>query len=138
MRFLNLAVFPILVLSLITCGGKFIKKEDIQRISKDYEGVYVLRSNVETGNFESLSKGARVRLYFKAAGDYVAVYAYPHMQPREEAEGKNILQLFEGDFPDKKFSAEFLRQRLDELVEEYKGKSENPKPVKSAKKAGKR
>lgn len=134
MRFYSLVFFSIWALAPIACGSKFIRKEDIQRISKDYEGVYLLRTNVETGNFESLSKGARVRLYFKAAGDYVAVYAYPYLQPREEAEGKNILQLFEGDFPDKKFSAEFLRRRLDELVEDYKDKGDIPK---AAKKAGK-
>ncbi|GAB4443483.1 MAG: hypothetical protein OHK0011_25760 [Turneriella sp.] len=115
-----------LALLLVACGSRFVKKEDIQRISKDYEGVYVLRERVETGNFDFLNKGARVKIFFKAAGDYVSIYAYPYSQPREEAEGKNILQLFEGDFPDKKFSEAFLRQRLAELIEEYKGKPDAP------------
>jgi len=128
-----------LLLVSVACGSRFIKKEDIQRISKDYEGVYVLRERVETGNFDSLNKGARVKIFFKAAGDYVSVYAYPYSQPREEAVGKNILQLFEGDFPDRKFSEEFLRQRIGELVEEYKVKPDSPvKPAKAARPASRR
>lgn len=127
-----------IVVLLGSCGSRFIRKEEIQRLSKDYEGVYVLRESVETGNFESLNKGARVRIFFKAAADYVSVYAYPHSQQREEAEGKNILQLFESDFPDKKFSEEILRQRLSELIEEYRGKSDasvkQPKGAKSPRK----
>lgn len=115
-----------LALGLLACGSRFIRKEEIQRISKDYEGVYVLRERVETGNFDSLNKGARVKIFFKAAGDYVSVYAYPSSQSREEAVGKNILQLFESDFPDKKFSEELLRQRIAGLVEEYKGKGDTP------------
>lgn len=112
---------------LVGCGSRLVKKEDIQRISKDYEGVYVLRETVETGNFDSLTKGARVRIFFKATNDYIAVYAYPHTQPREEAVGKNILQLFESDFPNRKFDEQFLRKRLAQLLEEYKGKPEAPK-----------
>jgi type II secretion system-associated lipoprotein len=124
---------------LVACGSRFVKKEEIQRISKDYEGVYVLRERVETGNFDSLNKGARVKIFFKAAGDYVSVYAYPYSQPREEAVGKNILQLFEGDFPDKKFNEALLRERLAELLEEYRGKSDAPdKPAKAAKAKGRK
>jgi type II secretion system-associated lipoprotein len=124
---------------LVACGSRFVKKEEIQRISKDYEGVYVLRQRVETGNFDSLNKGARVKIFFKAAGDYVSVYAYPYSQPREEAVGKNILQLFEGDFPDKKFNEALLRERLAELLEEYRGKSDaSEKPAKAAKAKGRK
>ena len=131
MRHTLRVLLPCFALVFFACGSRFIKKEEIQRISKDYEGVYVLRERVETGNFDSLNKGARVKIFFKAAGDYVSVYAYPYSQPREEAVGKNILQLFEGDFPDKKFSEELLRQRISDLVEEYKGKPDAP--AKSAK-----
>lgn len=137
------SAFPIALAALATllvaCGSRFVKKEEIQRISKDYEGVYVLRERVETGNFDSLNKGARVKIFFKAAGDYVSVYAYPYSQPREEAVGKNILQLFEGDFPDKKFNEALLRERLAELLEEYRGKSDaSEKPAKAAKAKGRK
>lgn len=135
----TLALFALFASLLMACGSRFVKKEEIQRISKDYEGVYVLRERVETGNFDSLNKGARVKLFFKAAGDYVSVYAYPYSQSREEAVGKNILQLFESDFPDKKFSEALLRQRINDLVEEYRGKPAAPaKPVKGAKRAGRK
>lgn len=135
----RISLLAVLAPILFACGSRFIKKEEIQKISKDYEGVYVLRESVETGNFDSLNKGARVKIFFKAAADYVSIYAYPYSQPREEAVGKNILQLFEGDFPEKKFSEALLRQRIGDLVEEYKGKPDAPaKPVKAAKPAGRK
>jgi type II secretion system-associated lipoprotein len=129
-------IFPILAwVGFAACSSRLVKKEEIQRISKDYEKVYILKDRVEVGNFDSLGKGAKVRLYFKAAGEYVSVYAYPYSQLREEANGKNILQLFEGDFPDKKFSEEVFRTRIGNLVEEYKGKLDEPEK-KRAKKGG--
>lgn len=112
----------LLFLPLLYCSSRFVKKEEVQRISKDYEKVYALKERVEVGNFDSLNKGAKVKIYFKATGEYISIYAYPHSQAREEAVGKNILQLFDTDFPDKKFSEEVFRQRLSLLFEEYKGK----------------
>ncbi len=107
---------------LTACGSKLVRKEEVQRISKDYEGIYVVKERIDVGNFDSLNKGARVKIFFKTAGDYVSVYAYPYSQPREEANGKNILQMFEGDFPEKKFSEELLRKRIADIVEEHTGK----------------
>lgn len=134
---LQAAVIATVVLTA-ACGSRFVKKEEIQRISKDYEGVYVLRQRVETGNFDSLNQGARVKIFFKATGEYVSVYAYPYSQPREEAVGKNILQLFEGDFPDKKFSEAVLRERIAALVEEYKGKPDQVEKTAAKPRAGKK
>ena len=115
---------------LTACGSKLVRKEEVQRISKDYEGIYVVKERIDVGNFDSLNKGARVKIFFKTAGDYVSVYAYPYSQPREEANGKNILQMFEGDFPDKKFSEELLRKRIADLVEEHTGKLPPPEAAK--------
>ncbi len=128
-----------LILLVMACSSKLVRKEEIQRISKEYEGVYVIKDRVDVGNFDNLNKGARVKVFFKTAGDYVSVYAYPYSQPREEAVGKNILQLFDTDFPDKKFSEEVLKQRIAQVVEEYKGKPDAPekKPAKVAPKKGK-
>lgn len=109
-------------LPVLYCTARFVRKEDIQRISKDYEKVYALKERVEVGNFDSLNKGAKVKIYFKTAGEYISIYAYPHSQPREEAVGKNIMQIFEGDFPDKKFSETLFREKLATLFEEYTGK----------------
>lgn len=110
------------LLPLIYCSSRLVKKEEIQRISKDYEKVYSLKERVEIGNFDSLNKGAKVKIYFKTTGDYISIYAYPHSQAREEAVGKNVLQLFETDFPEKKFSETVFRSRLAGLFEEYTGK----------------
>ena len=104
------------------CGSRFVKKDDVVKVSKDYEKIYVLKERIDIGNFESLNKGAKVRIYFKTTGEYVSVYAYPYSQPREEAQGKSILQLFETDFPNKKFNDQVLRDRIGALLEEYKGK----------------
>ncbi len=106
----------------MACGSRFVKKEEVVKISKDYEKVFVLKERIDIGNFESLNKGAKMRIYFKATGEYVSVYAYPYSQPREEAQGKCILQLFEADFPNKKFSEQLLRDRIAALLEEHKGK----------------
>lgn len=111
-----------LFLPFLACSSRFVKKEDIHRISKDYDKVYALKERVEVGNFDSLNKGAKVKIYFKTAGDYISIYAYPYSQQREEAVGKNIMQLFETDFPDKKFSETAFRQKLATIFEEYKGK----------------
>ena len=75
----SVGLFALVSLGIIglACGGKFVRKEEVHRISKDYEGVYVLKDKVDVGNFDTLNKGAKVKLYFKAAGDYVAVQAYP-------------------------------------------------------------
>ncbi len=110
------------MISGIACGSRFVKKDEVVKISKDYEKVFVLKERIDIGNFESLNKGAKMRIYFKATGEYVSVYAYPYSQPREEAQGKCILQLFETDFPNKKFSEQVLRDRIAALLEEHKGK----------------
>jgi type II secretion system-associated lipoprotein len=112
----------LLFLPVLYCTSRLVKKEDIQRISKDYDKVYSLKERVEVGNFDSLNKGAKVKIYFKATGDYISIYAYPYSQPREEAVGKNVMQLFESDFPDKQFKEEVFKQKLATLFEEYKGK----------------
>ena len=95
---LGFTALLIFLLPLIHCSSRLVKKEEIQRISKDYEKVYSLKERVEIGNFDSLNKGAKVKIYFKTTGDYISIYAYPHSQAREEAVGKNVLQLFEADF----------------------------------------
>jgi len=117
------------------CSSKLVKKDEVVRISKDFEGIFQLKDKVDVGNFESLNKGAKVKLIFKAGGEFVSVAAYPYTQPREEAAGKIILQVFEGDFPNKKWSEDLFRARLSELVEEFKGKLETPVAAKGAKPA---
>lgn len=115
------------ILAASRCGGKFVRTADVQKISQDYEGVYSLKKKIDTGNYESLNQGAKVKIYFKTAGEYVSVYAYPYSQSREEASGKNILQLFDTDFPDKKFSESLLREKLDAIIEKHHGRLDPPK-----------
>lgn len=123
------ALFAFSILTL-ECGSAFIRKSDVKDLSKNYEGEYSVRERIDVGNFENLNKGARVKIFFKTTGDYVTVYAYPYSQAREEAVGKNILQLFEQDFPDRKFSTKYIEERLALLIEPYT----EPKPVRKGRK----
>jgi len=107
----------LLILIAFSCSGKFVRKEEIQKIAADYTGVYALKEKIDIGNRDSLNKGAKVKIYFKTSGEFVSVYAYPYSQSREEAVGKNILQLFQADFPNKKFNETVFRERLGELIE---------------------
>lgn len=122
----------LIAISILTlqCGSAFIRKADVKDLSKNYEGEYSVRERIDVGNFENLNKGARVKIFFKSTGDYVTVYAYPYSQAREEAVGKNILQLFEQDFPERKFSAQYIEERLAILIEPYT----EPKPVRKGRK----
>ena len=45
-----------LILVALACGSKLVRKEEVQRISKDYEGVYVVKERIDVGNFDSLNK----------------------------------------------------------------------------------
>jgi len=118
---------PILfiILTALSCSSRFVKKEEVQEFSKDYEKIYLLKKKIEVGNFETLNENAKVRIYFKTTGDYISVYAYPYSQNREEAVGKNILQLFDTDFPNKKFDPQVLKEKLAMLIEEDTGKPQN-------------
>ncbi|HRP68173.1 MAG TPA: type II secretion system-associated lipoprotein [Turneriella sp.] len=120
-------------LILLSCSSRFVKKEDVQEFSKEYEKTYVLKKNIEVGNFETLNEGAKVRVYFKTAGDYIAVYAYPYSQKREEAVGKNILQVFDADFPDKKFNPQVIRDKLAPLIAEEDAVKTEKKSTKTKK-----
>ncbi|MBV6492152.1 MAG: hypothetical protein LDLANPLL_00143 [Turneriella sp.] len=118
---------PILfiILTALSCSSRFVKKEEVQKFSKDYEKIYLLKKKIEVGNFETLNENAKVRIYFKTTGDYISVYAYPYSQNREEAVGKNILQFFDTDFPNKKFDPQVLKEKLAMLIEEDTGKPQN-------------
>jgi len=133
-----------LILLMISCSGKFVRKEELQKIAADYTGVYSIKEKIDIGNRDSLNKGAKIKIYFKTSGEFVSVYAYPYSQSREEAVGKNILQLFQTDFPNKKFSDSVFRERLNELIEETTLSEKEklapppPKPESSPKTKGKK
>ncbi|RME93673.1 MAG: type II secretion system-associated lipoprotein [Candidatus Hydrogenedentota bacterium] len=105
---------------MIQCSGRFVKKEELQYLQKKYSGIYVIKKPVDIGNNRKLKPGMRVKLFFQSGSESVKVYAYPANEPREEALGKNILYLFEEDFPKEKYSREVLEKKLNEIVEEIK------------------
>ncbi|MCS6985757.1 MAG: type II secretion system-associated lipoprotein [Leptospiraceae bacterium] len=105
------------ILLLLFCSGRFVKKEELLELEKKYSGVYVIKKKIDVGNNETLSEGSRVRLYFRSDSEAIKVYAYPHNQSREMAVGKNILLLFEEDFPDEKYDRSYFEQKLGELID---------------------
>lgn len=106
-----------LLFVFFSCSGRFVKKEELMELEKKYSGVYVMKQKVDVGNNQSVAQGSRVRLYFRSDSDSIKVYAYPFNQSREMAIGKNILLLFEEDFPKETYDRAFLEEKLKELVE---------------------
>lgn len=94
-----------------------MKREELDYLNKKYAGEFIIKKPVDIGNNRKLKKGARVYIYFRSGSESVKVYAYPSNQPREEAIGKNILFLFEEDFPNEKYSRKLLEKKLDEIIE---------------------
>ena len=117
-------LFQILLIGIsvssIMCSGRFVKKDEIQYLEKKYAKEYVTKQKIDIGNNQFMKSGMKVLLFFSSGSESVKVYAYPANQPREEAQGKNILYLFETDFPDEKYKREIFEEKLAALVEEAK------------------
>ncbi|MDH5716253.1 MAG: type II secretion system-associated lipoprotein [Spirochaetia bacterium] len=98
------------------CSGRFVKREELNYFSEKYAATYVLKKEIDIGNNKTMKAGTQVKLYFISDSSSVKVYAYLPALAREEAVGKNILLLFESDFPDEKYDREFLEKRLEEIL----------------------
>lgn len=98
------------------CTISYIKEDTLKSLQEKYEAVYVCIHDISVGNDEFLKAGTRVRLYFQSGSNSLKVYAYPFETPRERALGKNILYLFDTDFPDNKFMEAVLDKRLNEIL----------------------
>lgn len=98
------------------CTISFVKQDVLKSLDEKYKGVYVVLGDIPIGNDETLKAGTKVRLYFQSGGNSLKVYAYPFETPRERALGKNILYLFDADFPENKYTEAVLDKRLLEIV----------------------
>lgn len=107
-----------LALVFEACSGRFVKREQLNELEQDYQGIYEIVADIDVGNndYEPLPVGSQVRLYFRSGGESVKVYAYPHTQRREEALGKNILYMFEGDFPEEEYDRKLFEEKLNTIV----------------------
>lgn len=108
----------VLVLFFISlhCSGRFVKRDELTYLSKKYSGVYSIRKPVEFSHNQKLDPGMKVRLYFKADGESLKVYAYPANAMREEALGKNVLHLFKEDFRTEEYRRAEFEQKLSAIV----------------------
>ena len=112
----RLILSVILIASIVQCSSRFVKKEELGQLQKEFGGVYVLTKPVDIGNNQKAERGAKVKLYFFSGSDSIKVYAYPHTQPRESALGKNILLLFNIDFPEEEWDKKFFREKLFSIL----------------------
>lgn len=107
-------------ITITHCTINFVKNNKLKSLEKDYAGVYLLKKDISITPDDTLKAGTRVRLYFFSGSDSIKVYAYEANQRREEAVGKNILYLFETDFPDGKYDDKILAGNLKELLQKTK------------------
>ena len=116
MRFKNIGKYFLPAVFLAGCTLSYVKEDTLKSLEKKYEGIYVCLKDLPTGNDEFMKSGTRVRLYFQSGSNSLKVYAYPFDISREQSIGKNILYLFDTDFPDNKFEEIVLENKLQEIV----------------------
>ena len=106
--------FIILLTQLVAfCSGRFVKREELKFLHEKYQGDFILKKKVDVGNNETMKAGTKVKVYFRSDSESVKVYAYKANEPREQAMGKNIIYLFETDFPDEEYDRKIFLQKLD-------------------------
>ncbi|MDH4263915.1 MAG: type II secretion system-associated lipoprotein [Spirochaetia bacterium] len=116
MRFKIIGKIFLSAIFLAGCTLSYVKDDTLKSLEKKYEGVYVCTKDLPIGNDEFVKSGTRVRLYFQSGTNSLKVYAYPFDISREQSIGKNILYLFDTDFPDNKFEEVVLDSKLKEIV----------------------
>lgn len=129
---LNSFVMPLLlalimILFLSNCNSPMVKRDQIEYLNKKYSGQYITMKTVDIGNNDVLPKGSRVKLYFKSTSEAIIAYAYRANQPREMVIGKNILFLFETDFPKEEFQMDLFEKRLNEIIKPAESDKTVPK-----------
>ena len=116
----NVPIIWLVIACLFQCSAHFVKKTQLDQLKNEFKGVYLIIKPVSIGNNRKASKGTKVRLYFISDSESIKVYAYPHTQPRESALGKNILHLFEDDFPEEKWDEKLFKKKLFRVVKKIK------------------
>lgn len=119
----------LIIVSLVVTGcSSFIPDEESDKISKNYQaGEYILLQDVNRNN-QVFPKDSVVKLLVFAGDDWIKVYAYNSSDDILTSNRFLILYLFEEDFPDGKFSQEFLNSELMKIVRQ-KTSAEKPQKV---------
>lgn len=97
-----------------------LQEEELKSLHESYNDTYILLKDTDVGNGLTLKAGTRIKLYFKSGSDSIKVYAYLTNQERESVLGKNILYLFDTDFPESEYNRKFLDAKLEKLMRKAK------------------
>ena len=111
-----LAISFVFFLGFEACSGRFVKRDELDYLHKKYNGTYIISQKIDVGNKDEIKAGTRVKLFFTSNSESVKVYAFKFNVPREQAIGKNILYLFETDFPDEEYDRQLFEKKLAALV----------------------
>ena len=104
------------------CTLNFVKDDELKALQQKYEGIYICIADIVPGNNDTIKAGTSVRLYLQSGSNSIKVYAYPIDEPREKALGKNILYLFDTDFPESKFMDVVLEKKINQIVKKQGSK----------------
>lgn len=108
-----------LLLFAVSCST-FVKENEAEKLIKfektdDQFIDYTLLNDVKTGDHH-IKKGEKVRIIITVGGDWIKVYVYRADEDLLLSKRNLALYLFEDDFPDKKYSPDFLREKIYEVV----------------------
>ena len=118
-KIIPLLFLSALLLFAVSCST-FVKENEAEKLVKfektdDQFIDYILLNDVKTGD-HLIKKGEKVRIIITVGGDWIKVYVYRADEDRLLSRRNLALYLFEDDFPDKKYSPDFLREKIYEVV----------------------
>jgi len=120
-------IIIIFILSLFISGcTTFIPDEESDQITLKYQsGEYILLQDIDR-NGVIFPKNSVVKLIVVTGDDWVKIYAYNSKEELLASQRFLVLYRFDSEFPDQKFSQEYLDAELLKIVKP-KGYSDKPK-----------
>lgn len=101
---------------LLSGCSTFIPDEDSEQISLKYQaGEYVLLQDLNRNNV-IIPKNTALKLIVLTSDDWIKVYAYNSSEEILASNRFLLLYLFQEDFPEEKFSQEYLDAELLKIV----------------------
>lgn len=115
---------------LLSGCSTFIPDEDSEQISLKYQaGEYVLLQDLNRNNV-IIPKNTALKLIVLTSDDWIKVYAYNSSEEILASNRFLLLYLFQEDFPEEKFSQEYLDAELLKIVKQ-RNSSVQPKTEKT-------
>lgn len=129
----------VVMIFIFTGCSTFIRIEESEAIKLKYqEREFVLQSDLIRGNL-TFPKDTSVKLIVNIADDWIKIYAYRSDEELLKSNRLLLFYMFRKDFPDEKFSQEYLDKELLKIIRvkssgEPEKKVNRQKPVKQNKK----